>query len=81
MPHVKQIESPVGQRHPGGLLSLPSQKGNEFLGGDDARTHINQTVRLPYTDYDTASPPKILDCEEAKSGTRARSRKEDRRDL
>ena len=38
MPDVKQVEPPVGQRHPGVLLSLPSQKGNKFLGGDDART-------------------------------------------
>ena len=36
MPDVKQVEAPVGQRHPGVLLSLPRQKENEFLGGDDA---------------------------------------------
>lgn len=44
---VKQVETPVGQRHPGVLLSLPSQKGNKFLSGDDAYPKINQTVRLP----------------------------------
>lgn len=38
MPDVKQVETPVGQRHPGVLLSLPSQKGNKFLGGNDACT-------------------------------------------
>ena len=44
MPDVKQVETLVGQRHPGILLSLPSRKGNKFLGGDDASTN-NQPDR------------------------------------
>ena len=39
MPDVKQVEASVGQRQTGVVLTLPIQKGDEFLGGDDARIH------------------------------------------
>ncbi len=42
MPDVKQVETTVRKHHTGALFSSPSQERNEFLYGDDVRTHNQQ---------------------------------------